>query len=719
MGAMMILVKSGIINQCMTRQGIGQMVVLLLLLSACSNIHNSAGSVDGRRILLADRDPGNWMSHGRTYDEQRYSPLSQIGEKNIARLGLSWRYDFETHRGLEATPLVVDGVMYVTGSWSRVYALDAANGQLIWQHDPKVPPEWAVNACCDVVNRGVALWQGAVYVGTLDGRLIALSAENGSVLWSVQTTPTDQPYSITGAPRVLKGKVVIGNGGADMGVRGFVSAYNTANGEMVWRFYTVPGNPAQPQENPALEMAAKTWIGGKWWEHGGGGTVWDSMAYDAELDLLYIGVGNGSPWSRALRSPGGGDNLFLSSIVAVRPDTGEYVWHYQTTPGDSWDYTATQHMILADLHIAGEMRQVIMQAPKNGFFYVLDRKTGEFISGRPFVPVSWASHIDPDTGRAVVRSEAYYGNTVFEGRPSPFGAHTWHPMSYNPETGLVYIPAIDSNFPYKLEENFKFLELGVNVGIDGVAAAWPVDPAIRNAIRAGMKGTLIAWDPVAQKPVWRVEHKTSWNGGVLSTAGNLLFQGNGAGNLVAYSADSGRELWSFDAQTGIVAAPITYRVGDEQYVAVLAGWGGAMPLIQGGALTHAANRNISRILVFKLDGKETLPEIPPLQIRLDPPANTASAEAIARGKALYQRTCFACHGDTAVSGGVIPDLRYTSQAIHKLWDEIVLGGLLKSGGMVGFSQILSAEDSRAIQSYVIERALDAKTELSSGNLKHE
>ncbi|MBE9539317.1 MAG: PQQ-dependent dehydrogenase, methanol/ethanol family [Proteobacteria bacterium] len=687
-------------------------LLLFPLVSACTESEHSSEGVNGHRIVLADREPGNWLSHGRTYDEQRYSPLSEINEDNINRLGLTWKYDFDTHRGLEATPLVVDGMMYVTGSWSRVYALDATNGRLIWQYDPEVPPEWAVNACCDVVNRGVALWNGAVYVGALDGRLIALNAKDGGVLWSVQTTPTDRPYTITGAPRVVTGKVIIGNGGAEMGVRGFVSAYDAGDGDLLWRFYTVPGNPEEPFESPALEMAAETWIGGKWWEHGGGGTVWDSMAYDADLDLLYIGVGNGSPWSRQLRSPGGGDNLFLSSIVALRPDTGEYVWHYQTSPGDSWDYTATQHMILADLSIDGAVRQVIMQAPKNGFFYVLDRKTGEFISAEPFVPVTWATHVDPDSGRAAVRPEAYYGYTIFDGRPSPFGAHTWHPMSYNPNTGLVYIPAIDSNFPYKLEEAFEFLELGVNVGIDGAAAAWPVDPDIRKAIRQSMKGSLIAWDPVAQKPAWTVEHKTSWNGGVVSTAKNLVFQGNGEGNLVAYSADSGRELWSFNAQTGIAAAPITYRVDGEQYVAVLAGWGGTMPLVQGGALTHAANKNVSRILVFKLDGEESLPALPVVEKPLDPPENTASEEVIERGMVLYHRTCFACHGDTAVSGGVIPDLRFTSRATHKLWDKVVLEGLLKSGGMVSFSRILDKADSYAIQAYVIKRAHDAKSELS-------
>ncbi len=689
-----------------------QIMALLLVLAPVVQASDAsrAAQVDAQRILNANAEPGNWLSHGRTYDEQRYSPLTDISEKNIDRLGLGWSYDFETHRGLEATPLVIDGVMYVTGSWSRVYALDAASGKLKWQYDPKVAPEWAVNACCDVVNRGVSAWNGAIYFGALDGRLIALDAANGSELWSVQTTPTDRPYTITGAPRVVKGKVIIGNGGAEMGVRGFVSAYDTRDGQLVWRFYTVPGNPEKPYENPALKMAAKTWSGGSWWEHGGGGTVWDSMAYDAELDLLYVGVGNGSPWSRQLRSPGGGDNLFLSSIVAVRPDTGEYVWHYQTSPGDSWDFTATQHMILAELAIAGKNRKVIMQAPKNGFFYVLDRETGEFISGKPFVPVNWATHIDSETGRPAVNPDAYYGDRVFEGRPGPFGAHTWQPMSYNPKTGLVYIPALDSGFPYKIDETFEFQKLGVNVGVDGVAAAWPVDPAIRKVIRESMKGLLIAWDPLRQEPAWTVEHSTPWNGGVLSTAANLLFQGNGKGNLVAYRADNGKALWSFGAQTGIVAAPMTYKVDGEQYLAVLAGWGGTVALVQGGAVTTSANRNKSRILVFKLGGKETLPEMSVAAPTLDPPPNIASREEIERGMALYHRTCFACHGDTAVSGGVIPDLRYSSQATHKLWNEIVLEGLFKSAGMVSFAEVLSEEDSRAVQAYIIKRAHDAVKE---------
>ncbi len=666
--------------------------------------------VNTKRVLLADAEPQNWLVHGRTFDEQRYSPLTQINEENIASLGLAWFYDFATKRGMEATPIVVDGVIYVTGSWSRVYALEATTGELLWEHDPKVPPEWAVKLCCDVVNRGVAVWQGRVYVGTLDGRLIALNARDGQVEWSVQTTPTDKPYSITGAPRIVKDKVIIGNGGAEMGVRGFVSAYDAQSGAMAWRFYTVPGNPDEPFENPILEMAAKTWKGGKWWEVGGGGTVWDSMTYDPELDLLYIGVGNGSPWSRRLRSPGGGDNLFLSSIVAVRPDSGEYVWHYQTTPGDSWDYTAAQHMILTDLEIDGRVRKVIMQAPKNGFFYVLDRETGELISARAFVEVNWATHVDHQTGRPVIVPEAFYDETnLWVSVPGPAGGHNWQPMSFSPDTGLVYIPTMSTAYPYMMASEFQYQPFGWNNGMNDLAAAIPEDETQRNAVKASLNGSLLAWDPVQQKPRWQVEHAGVWNGGVVSTAANLVFQGTGDGFFNAYSADEGNELWSFFVQTGIMAAPISYAVDGEQYIAVAAGWGGALPLIIGGVLKNAANQNVSRLLVFKIGGKK---QLPPLQVRhkeLNPPPAVASPETVQRGKALYHKHCGMCHGSGAIGGGVLSDLRYMKT--HGIWDKVVLEGIMNSRGMVSYSPVLSKEDSAAIQAYVIERAHQDKASL--------
>jgi PQQ-dependent dehydrogenase (methanol/ethanol family) len=362
------------------------LVLLTIALCACAAKDNTAKNptpVDAARLSAADSEPGQWMSHGRTYDEQRFSPLKQITTDNVKDLGLAWFADLDTNRGQEATPIVVDGTMYITTAWSKVKAYRAATGEKLWEYDPQVPGAWGVNACCDVVNRGVAVWEGKVFVGTLDGRLVALEAPTGKVLWDVNTIDREKPYTITGAPRVVKGNVLIGNGGAELGVRGYVSAYDAATGKLNWRFYTVPGNPAMPFENPALEMAAKTW-NGEWWTLGGGGTVWDSMAYDPQLDLLYIGVGNGSPWNHTYRSQGKGDNLFLSSIVALKPEDGSYVWHYQSTPGESWDHTATQQIVLADLEIDGMKRRVVMQAPKNGFFYVLDAKDGTLISAKNF-----------------------------------------------------------------------------------------------------------------------------------------------------------------------------------------------------------------------------------------------------------------------------------------------------------------------------------------------
>src|SRR5580658_2782370 len=361
--------------------------------------------VDNARLAGANLDPEDWLSHGRTYDEQRFSPLSQITTSNVSTLGLAWSLDLDTARGQEATPLVADGVLYSTSAWSKVQAIDAATGRLLWQYDPKVPGETGAKACCDVVNRGVGMWKGRVYVGTLDGRLVALDAKTGKEAWSVVTVDQTKKYTITGAPRIVKGKVLIGNGGAEYGVRGYLSAYDAEDGKLAWRFYTVPGDPSQPFEAPILKTAAATWKG-EYWKLGGGGTVWDSMAYDPDLELLYIGVGNGSPWNQRLRSPGGGDNLFLSSIVALKPDTGEYVWHFQTTPGESWDYTATQHIILADLAIDGQPRKVLMQAPKNGFFYVLDRVSGKLISAQPFTTLNWAAGVDLQTGRPLTNPAA-------------------------------------------------------------------------------------------------------------------------------------------------------------------------------------------------------------------------------------------------------------------------------------------------------------------------
>ncbi|HMG35073.1 MAG TPA: PQQ-dependent dehydrogenase, methanol/ethanol family [Blastocatellia bacterium] len=662
--------------------------------------------VDGTRIIKADQEPGNWMSHGRTYNEQRFSPLKDINAGNAPQLALAWHFDLDTDRGQEATPVVVDGVMYFTSAWSKVFALNAATGQLLWSYDPKVPREWGVNACCDVVNRGVAVWKGKVFVGTLDGRLVALDAATGKPIWETLTVDSRFRYSITGAPRVAKGKVIIGNGGAEFGVRGYVSAYDVDTGKMSWRFYTVPGDPSQPFENSAMEKAARTWTG-EWWKFGGGGTVWDSIVYDPELDLLFIGVGNGSPWNQRIRSPQGGDNLYLSSIVALNPDTGQYVWHYQETPGEMWDYTACQQIILADINIDGRVKKVLLHAPKNGFFYILDRSTGALISAKPYTQINWASGIDLKTGRPIENAASRYpGNKVSIVVPGPLGAHSWQPMSFDPVTGLVYIPVQDVGFPYKDAEAFEFKKLAANYGIDLLAAEMPQVPMFKKAALDGIKGRLLAWDPVQQKPVWSVERPGPWNGGTLSTAGNLVFEGTAAGNFEAYRADTGEKVWMFAAQTGVMAGPVTYSVNGEQYVAVLAGWGGVFPLVAGEAAYKSGHvRNISRMLAFKLGGKDMLPPMPEYKAAVvNPPPSTADAATLKSGERLFQSYCSACHGDAAVGGGILADLRSTTALREEKWFDIVLGGTRRKAGMISFAPELSRKDASDIREYVIMRA---------------
>lgn len=682
---------------------------ITLLSSACGYQQETDKAAPSyqQRAVTADSERGNWLLHGRTFNEQRFSPLAQINPDTLEQLQLAWYLDLPEPRGQEATPIVADGIMYVSAAWSVVFALDAKTGKELWRFDPQVDKSWAVNGCCDAVNRGVALWEDTVLVGTLDGRLIAIDAATGQQRWSVLTIDKNKPYTITGAPRIANGKVFIGNGGAEFGVRGYVSAYEIDSGELAWRFYTVPGNPAKPFESEAMEMAAKTWHG-EWWQLGGGGTAWDSMAYDPELNLLYIGVGNGSPWNPNIRSAGKGDNLFLSSIVAVNADTGDYVWHYQTTPGEGWDYTATQHMILADLDIGGTTRKVIMQAPKNGFFYVIDRKTGEFISAEPYVPTSWASRIDPATGRPVVNEEAKYWQTGKAALVTPAwaGGHSWHPMSYSPDTGLVYIPAQEMAFPYLGEDEIRVKKVGVNLGVDTSIAAFPDDPAAITKIKKATRGHISAWEPVAQREVWRVQHTGPLNGGLLSTAGNLVFQGDGEGFVRAYRATDGVKLWEFYAQTGVVAPPVSYEVDGEQYISVVAGWGGIIPLMTGPIAWNSGEPvNRSRILTFKLGGAAALPPITDSPRTMQDLSEVKlNADQVASGFKLYDSYCVACHGAGAVGGGVTPDLRYSPfLPLAESWKQVVLEGLLATRGMAAFSAELSNQDAEAIRQYVISR----------------
>jgi alcohol dehydrogenase (cytochrome c)/quinohemoprotein ethanol dehydrogenase len=671
----------------------------------------------GLAVLFAACSTGEsqdteWPVHAGTAMAESYSPLDQIDRDNVSELGLAWSLDLETEAGQEATPIMVGGLLYTVSAYDIVMAVEARTGELLWRHDPDVR-EASARSCCGPVSRGVAVSEGRVFLGALDGRLIALDAESGDILWETQTIDADNPhainYTITGAPIVVGDKVIIGNGGAEFGVRGYVGAYDTATGELAWRFYTVPGDPADGPDNAAsdeaMAMAAESWSG-EWWRWGGGGTVWDSIAYDPELDLLYIGTGNGSAWNYGRRSNGEGDNLFLSSIVALRPETGEYVWHFQEVPGESWDYTATQNMILADLEIGNEVRHVLMQAPKNGFLYVIDRETGEFISAEAYVEQNWALGIDPDTGRPEINPDARYYETgrPFFQRPSSGGGHNWPPMAFSPDTGLVYIPAQDTGMPYAPEDEEP--QLGAYSSGVAIRGGGRMNEGQIEALYADMHGYLVAWDPVTQREVWRHDLAAPFNGGVLATGGGLVFQGNVEGRLVAYDARDGSELWSFDAQTGIVARPITYRLDGIQYVAVMAGYGGGWPLTGGLMALQAGNAiGPNRLLVFRLDGEAQLPEPPERTVSpLDPPDIAVLVADVARGDFLYGRYCMRCHGAGAVSAGAYPDLRRTPLLGEEAFEGVVLGGALAPRGMPGFARQLTRHDLAAIRAYLVSRA---------------
>ncbi len=690
-------------------------IILSILAVACSEnypgederLSSVAATSDFEtRLRFVESDTDNWILHGRTYSGARHSLAAQISTRNIDQLGLQWYFDLPRDGGQEATPLVVDGVIYISAAWSIVHALDAKTGERLWSYDPNVDRSILVKICCGPVNRGVAYWDGKIYVGALDGRLIALAADSGEELWSSQTLDDpDASYSITGAPLVAGDKVFIGNGGAEFGVRGYVTAYNADTGEKIWRFYTVPGDPDQPYENDILKMAAKTWHG-EWWKVGGGGTAYDALAYDPQLNLFYVGVGNAGPYNPLVRTQGKGDNLFVSSIVALDADSGKYVWHYQTTPGDSWDYTATQNMILADLEIEGTSREVIMQAPKNGFFYVLDRATGEFISAEAFEKVTWASGVDAETGRPIVNGSAKYwltgkSVTLF---PSAMGAHNWQPMAFNPDTGLVYIPTNHMPSSFQAEQNFKMQPLGRNTGIDYTEVAVPVDPALVAKAKQTLRGNLLAWDPVRQKPAWSVELAEPGNGGALSTAGDLVFQGTALGEFAAYNATSGEKLWSFDAQTSVIAAPVSYQINGELYIAVLAGRGGALGR-SAGKFSDPNLINRSRLLVFKRGGQAILPS--PDEPMLTLPDLTElpiNSDVAVQGGKLYANLCASCHGFGAVGGSLAPDLRYSGFIRDQVaFDQVVMEGILRSQGMVGFKQVINPDHSVALRQYLVQQ----------------
>jgi quinohemoprotein ethanol dehydrogenase len=649
----------------------------------------------------------DWAQYGRTTDEQRFSPLTQINEQNIGQLGLAWSRELGTTRGLEATPLESEGVLYTTGEWSVAFALDARDGKILWTFDPKVDRGRARTICCDAVNRGVALYHGKVYLGTLDGRLIALDTKSGKPVWDIVIADQSKPYAITGAPRIVNGMVLIGNAGSEFGVRGHLSAYDAESGKLVWRTYTVPGNPAQGFESKAMESAAKTWHG-QWWVAGGGGTPWDTIVYDPSLDLVYVGTGNGTAWYRDQRSPGGGDNLYLASILALRPATGEIVWHYQVTPGENWDYDATQPLMMADLNFSGTARKVIMQASKNGFFYVLDRQTGQFLSAKPFVKrITWASEIDPTSGRPVELPTAYNGMEAVLVSPAPGGAHNWYPMAFNPTTGLVYVPAREgSQALHAPDKHWTYRATSWNRGEDA-AYDGPLSDAMRK--QPGMTGHLVAWNPVEQREVWNVSLPLVESGGVLATAGNLVFQGRSDGILCAYRATDGKKLWEWNAGTGIMAPPITYTLGGVQYVTVMVGWGGSAGEnnIPGSG---PVKPGYGRVLTFALGGNAKL-DVPPFGPQ-GPPTPSMQSHAtpatLREGNILFATYCFYCHGVGAVSSSSIPDLRYQTALNDRQFESIVLGGALRPAGMPSFQDALKPDQVKAIKAYVLDRAVAGK-----------
>lgn len=695
-------------------------VAMLAMASEPTFGRGAVADIDTRGILEQAASGRQWPTYGGTYDEQRYSPLTGITPANIGALGVAWTYEFPTSHGVEATPIVVDGVIYVSGAWSVVAALDAKTGKVLWQYDPKVPREQLARGCCDAVNRGVAVYEGRVFVGVYDGRLEALDAATGRLLWSTVTVDQSKPYTITGAPRVFKGKVVIGNSGAEYGVRGYVTAYDAETGKQAWRFYITP-NPNNEPDGAASdrihrEKGYATWGDGAWKQTGGGGTAWDALVYDPDYNQLIIGTGNANPWSWKSRASNQGDNLFVGSMLAIDADTGDYRWHYQETPGDDWDYTSVQPIILTELSINGTRRKVALHAPKNGFFYVVDRSNGKLISAEKFATVNWAAGVDMETGRPVVYEQARYGITGgdFLAIPGPFGAHNWHPMAFSPKTNLVYIPVQNIPFGYADDGSFKYTpgHGAWNLGITSKQNGGPQDEPERKIMAMRTEGHLLAWDPVRQTEAWRINHGGVASSGVLATGGNLVFQGTPDGKLVAYRADNGQKMWSWQGYDGIIAGAMSYLVNGEQYIAVLSGFGGSNALHVPYFMNAKVGTN-GRVLVFKLNGKATLPDNTKPVLDAQIPSDTFTEEQVAKGAALFGN-CVLCHGFGMNTNNMVPDLRRSPiPSNRKAFEDIVLHGAREDKGMPNWGATLTQEDSEALRAYIASRARVLQRDLAA------
>ncbi len=690
--------------------GAANMVLLALVtMAACGTNTNEGapmrGNVDDARIIAApETEPGSWLAYGQTYKEQRFSQLTQINRDNVDQLGLAWSKQIgDANMRMQGTPIVVDRVMYATNGWSVVYALDAATGAQIWRYDPEVDRSSIRLACCGPAhNRGVAVYKGKVYVGTFDGRLIAIDATTGELAWDVDTWhPTALGrFNITGAPRAAAGKVYIGQGSSESGHRrGYVTAYDAETGAVAWRFYLVPGDPSKPFEHPEMEMAAKTW-GGEWWKFGGGGTAWNSLVYDEELNSLYIGVGNGAPWPRDIRSPGGGDDLFLSSIVSVDVDTGRMNWYYQTVPGDNWDYSSAMDITLSEIEVDGVMRKVLLHAPKNGFFYVLGREDGDLLRAHPYTDgIDWATHVDMETGRPVENPEVKYEEDPQWILPANSGAHNWEPQSWDEEQGLMYFYYHDYPNFYSLDEEFvktgvyRIRERGLSLGWgEGEYRSKLIEKA---APRPESKGFLGAFDPLTGKYKWRHRLDEAYNGGVLTTTAGLLFQGEGTGQFVVRNTDSGEPLWSFDALGSFSSSMISYQIDDTQYVATIVT--GRRAINFGGT-----------VLVFKLGGEATLEAgVTVTSAVPEQPEIAYDRGTYRRGDRLYQEHCASCHGGIGIPNEtaiVAPDLRLMTLATHSEYEEIVMRGSRADKGMAGFADALSADDAEAIRMFLVTEA---------------